>query len=293
MPTSGAAVPSPVPVTPDTSPDIGWEFEPQPRGRADTHSAMSPGGRRPAEAWERASDRRRYPHPSRMRFGLSAPSVYKGVRPPPTDENGATYMLPGQTRRQVDAIWDRIWASGVSNPLTAIEYFSTILLLRRLRDRQESSDSRAADGSTWLDLERYVADGDLDAVVSVMTRVQTQFGIGASPDVSTPATWRDLATLKEVLREVRNLDLTDRNHDILGDVFEYMLNRLSTAGHFGQFRTPGTVRFLVEAVDPRPGEPWSTQRQGPEASSSQLTNTGTDRPQIPIEATRSMPRWLG
>lgn len=156
-------------------------------------------------------------------------------------------MLPADVRHRVDSIWDRIWASGVSNPLTAIEYFSTVLLLERLAE--------SGRGNLRTEVSRYVDADDAAAVAKTMAAVQAGFGIGASPDVSAGSTWRDLVTLKSVITDVHALELGDRNHDILGDLFEYMLNHLSTAGHFGQFRTPRhLIRFLVEIVDPRPGE---------------------------------------
>lgn len=160
-------------------------------------------------------------------------------------------MLASETRRRVDAIWYRIWASGVSNPLTAIEYFSTVLLLRRLSDKQEDGPSE----NLWQELVDHIASSDPVAVARLMLRVQSEFGIGASPDVAAPSTWRDLKTLGDVLSEVSQLDLTDRNHDILGDLFEYVLGRLNSAGHFGQFRTPQhLIRFIVNVVDPKSGE---------------------------------------
>lgn len=158
-------------------------------------------------------------------------------------------MLPNDIRRRVDAIWDRVWASGVSNPLTAIEYLSTVLLLRRLTDQGGSN------AELWAEAVRYAKAGDANAVAILMLRVQSEFGIGASPDVACASTWRDTSVLNSVLLDVANLDLTDRNHDILGDVFEYMLNHLNTAGQFGQFRTPRhLIRFMVETLDPRQGE---------------------------------------
>ena len=164
-------------------------------------------------------------------------------------------MLPSEVRRRVDAMWDRIWASGVSNPLTAIEYVSTVLLLTRIDEQGETGGPAGGGGTTRQQLERHLDDGDVESVASLMLRVQRQFGIGASPDVALAATWHDLSTLRDVLRELRDLELTDRNHDMLGDLFEYVLSHLSTAGHFGQFRTPRhLIRFLVEAVDPQPGE---------------------------------------
>lgn len=160
-------------------------------------------------------------------------------------------MLPNDVRRQVDAIWDKIWASGVSNPLTAVEYFSTVLLLRRLAETPRGE----LEAGQWALLIEHIDAGNAEAVAKLMLAVQTSFGIGASPDVASPSTWRDLGTLREVLRDVRALELSDRNHDILGDLFEYLLNHLSTAGHFGQFRTPRhLIKFLVEAVAPRAGE---------------------------------------
>lgn len=166
-------------------------------------------------------------------------------------------MLPADVRRRVDAIWDKIWASGVSNPLTAIEYFSTVLLLQRISESATvvggfNNSVHPPRASEALDL---IAAGEVEAVARLMLHVQERFGIGASPDVASPSMWRDLSTLKEVLRSVWELELTDRNHDILGDLFEYMLNHLSTAGHFGQFRTPRhLIQFIVEAVGPKPGE---------------------------------------
>lgn len=163
-------------------------------------------------------------------------------------------MLPNQVRHRVDAIWDRIWASGISNPLTAIEYFSTVLLLRRLADGGEARGSEAH-ASTWQTLTEHIADGDAESVAALMQGVQKKFAIGASPEIASSATWKDLSTLHSVIKDVRELDITDRNYDILGDLFEYMLNHLSTAGHFGQFRTPRhIINFLVEVVDPKSEE---------------------------------------
>lgn len=162
-------------------------------------------------------------------------------------------MLRADVRRHVDAIWDRIWASGVSNPLTAIEYFSTVLLLRRLADAEAGRATE--DAALWKTLIGYIDAGDAQAVSRLMREVQTKFGIGASPEIASASTWRDLSTLREVLSGTLALELSDRHHDILGDVFEYMLNHLSTAGHFGQFRTPRhLIKFMVEAVAPREGE---------------------------------------
>ena len=162
-------------------------------------------------------------------------------------------MLPAEVRQVIDAIWDKIWSSGISNPLTAIEYLTVVLLLR-----QESalSDEHAPEAlPSWAEMREAAARGDGDSIAQGMTAIQRAYGIGASPEIAASSTWHDVATLREIMSRVERLTLGDRNHDILGDTFEYILNHLSTAGHFGQFRTPRhLIEFVVNLINPVPGE---------------------------------------
>ena len=46
------------------------------------------------------------------------------------------------------------------------------------------------------------------------------------------------------------------NDDLLGDIFEYLLSEIQTAGKNGQFRTPRhIIRFMIELLNPDKGEP--------------------------------------
>jgi len=55
------------------------------------------------------------------------------------------------------------------------------------------------------------------------------------------------------LDELYEYDIKDR--DMQGDVYEYMLSKLSTAGQNGQFRTPKHIRdMMVRLVDPTPND---------------------------------------
>ena len=162
-------------------------------------------------------------------------------------------MLPADVRQVVDTIWDKIWSSGISNPLTAIEYLTVILLLRQA----STVDNKHLSASlpSWEVTRRLAENGDAQSIAQGMISIQQAYGIGASPEISSPSTWHDIATLREIMSYVDRLILTDRNHDILGDIFEYILNHLSTAGHFGQFRTPRhLIQFIVEVLNPTVGE---------------------------------------
>jgi type I restriction enzyme M protein len=62
--------------------------------------------------------------------------------------------------------------------------------------------------------------------------------------------------LRQVINKVNGIDfnnLADRKH--FGDVYEQLLNDLQSAGNAGEYYTPrGVTSFMVERIDPRPGE---------------------------------------
>ena len=65
-------------------------------------------------------------------------------------------------------------------------------------------------------------------------------------------------TLREAIKTIDELfrDVGGRsaNADLMGDVFEHMLERIKTSGQNGQFRTPRhIIRFMIELLDPQLG----------------------------------------
>ncbi len=62
--------------------------------------------------------------------------------------------------------------------------------------------------------------------------------------------------LRQVVNKIGEVDfnnLADRQH--FGDIYEQLLNDLQSAGNAGEFYTPRAVTaFMVEAIDPKPGE---------------------------------------
>src|SRR4051794_4716990 len=46
-------------------------------------------------------------------------------------------------RSQVDALWDKLWSGGLSNPLDAIEQLSFLLFLKQLDEREEDAERQA------------------------------------------------------------------------------------------------------------------------------------------------------
>jgi type I restriction enzyme M protein len=59
--------------------------------------------------------------------------------------------------------------------------------------------------------------------------------------------------LTTAIAKIDELPLADR--DTKGDLYEYLLSKLTTAGINGQFRSPRhIIRAMVEMVDPKPDE---------------------------------------
>ena len=61
-----------------------------------------------------------------------------------------------------------------------------------------------------------------------------------------------LSKVVDSLDEIYKIMNTVQTQDVRGDVYEYLLNKIATAGRNGQFRTPRhIIRMMVEMVDPK------------------------------------------
>ena len=67
--------------------------------------------------------------------------------------------------------------------------------------------------------------------------------------------------MRQVINKINDIDfnnLTERQH--FGDIYEQILNDLQNAGNAGEYYTPRAVTsFMVQQIDPKPGETCSTR----------------------------------
>ena len=74
--------------------------------------------------------------------------------------------------------------------------------------------------------------------------------------------------MRQVVNAINDIDfnnLTERQH--FGDIYEQILNDLQSAGNAGEYYTPRAVTsFMVDRIDPKPGESYSTPRAEPAVS---------------------------
>jgi len=182
-------------------------------------------------------------------------------------------MLTQSLRSQIDKIWTTFWSGGIANPLTVIEQITYLLFIRRLDELQTLKERKATllgtpvedpiyqpeeqqlrwsvfkdlDAESMFELFRKV-DGVFDFMKNkgaAKDSVFNKYMKGATFMIPTP---RLLQLVVDLLSAV---DMNDR--DTKGDVYEYLLSKIASAGTNGQFRTPRhIIRMMVELTNPGP-----------------------------------------
>lgn len=180
-------------------------------------------------------------------------------------------MITNQLKDDINRLWTEFWTGGITNPLTVIEQIS-FLMFARLLDIDETRHEKLA-GRTgksphknfgpdqqnlrWKYWSEYGGDEMLrhvrDQVFPHLRDLggkNTTFG-----EYMKDATCLipKASLLVSAVTQINLLPLG--NSDIKGDLYEYMLSKLSTAGINGQFRTPRhVIKLMVEMLDPKPTE---------------------------------------
>lgn len=182
-------------------------------------------------------------------------------------------MITGELKNKVDRLWTTFWNNGISNPLAVIEQISYLLFLKRLDDEELRREKKARRlRRTPTDLRFGPDQQDLRwSNIAQMTDPEAMLAVvrdrgfpyikalgGADGETSYARHMKDAvfmigspALLEAVVDQIGALPLDDR--DTQGDLYEYMLSKLTTAGTNGQFRTPRhIIQMMVRMVDPKP-----------------------------------------
>ena len=175
-----------------------------------------------------------------------------------------------ETKSIIDRIWTNFWEGGVTNPLTVIEQITYLLFIKGLDDidiAHEKSDhmlgiktKRIFDEKhqecRWSIFKNYPAEKmyrivgeDVFPFIKSLSNNKNSGYAKYMDDaifiIPTPI------MLQRVVTAIDKLKMKDR--DTKGDVYEYLLSKLSTAGTNGQFRTPRhIIKMMVELMKPTP-----------------------------------------
>lgn len=187
-------------------------------------------------------------------------------------------MITGSIKSQIDNIWNAFWSGGISNPMEVIEQLTYLLFIKRLDDIQTLKEKKAARTSKPVESPIFTPEqrqlrwsvfkelGDPAAIHALVADqvfpfIRTLGGNEASGEKSTYAqhmkdarfTIPTPALLTKVVDMVADIPMDDR--DTKGDLYEYMLGKIASAGQNGQFRTPRhIIQLMVDMMAPQPGD---------------------------------------
>ena len=179
-------------------------------------------------------------------------------------------MITGELRNKVDKIWETFWTGGITNPLEVIEQFTYLLFIKGLDDVETIKENEAVllmidyegifpkdkQHLRWSKFKNEEA-GEMYRIVSeeVFPFIKNLHGNKDSAyakymgdaifKIPTPL------MLSKIVDGISNLNM--ENQDTKGDLYEYLLSKIATAGTNGQFRTPRhIIDMMVKLMKPKP-----------------------------------------
>lgn len=181
-------------------------------------------------------------------------------------------MLTGELKNKVDRIWEIFWTGGITNPLSVIEQFTYLLFIKGLDDKQRAKEkdanflsiditdeltfSKDNEALRWKNFKQLSAENMYDVMSQrVFPFIKNMHG----DKESTFSKYMDDAIfmmptpqmLEKIVTNIDKLLFDDR--DAQGDLYEYLLSKIATAGTNGQFRTPRhIIRMMVDMTQPKP-----------------------------------------
>lgn len=195
-------------------------------------------------------------------------------------------MITGELKNKIDSLWEIFWTGGLVNPLDVIEQMTYLMFIHDLDDADNTKAKESAmlglpyqsifakevqigertiDGSQlkWSVFHDFPA-GKMYATVQewVFPFIKSLHGDKNSAysrymddaifKVPTPLMLDKIVNAMDAIYEqMAHLQQADTR----GDVYEYLLSKLSTAGVNGQFRTPRhIIRMMVDMMAPRADE---------------------------------------
>ncbi len=194
-------------------------------------------------------------------------------------------MITGELKNKIDRLWETFWTGGITNPLDVVEQMTYLMFIHDL----DAADNLRAKESAMLGLPcqsifagevkiggRTVSGSQLkwsvfrDFPAGQMYAVMQEWvfpfikGLHGDRDsayakymddaifkIPTPLMLDKIVTAMDEIYTQAQL----QGADVRGDIYEYLLSKIATAGVNGQFRTPRhIIRMMVELMDPGPDD---------------------------------------
>ena len=197
-------------------------------------------------------------------------------------------MITGELKNRIDSLWDDFAAGGIVNPLTVIEQITYLMFIHDLDEADNKGsmeammlgishesifkdevevEGRTVDGKQlkWSVFQDFPAEKMFDVVKNEVfpfiinlhsdrESAYSKYMSDAIFMIPTPLLLSKVVEkLSDLFRMMKETKLD--KEDVRGDVYEYLLSKLNTAGRNGQFRTPRhIIKMMVELMQPKSDE---------------------------------------
>src|SRR5699024_11083143 len=163
-------------------------------------------------------------------------------------------MITGELRSKVDKIWEIFWTGGLTNPLEVIEQFTYLLFIKGLDDVEIQKESeemvlgitvertfdQAHQHIRW---SKFMNEGNAERMYEIVQNEVFPFikNLHGNKESAYAKYMGDAIfkiptplMLSKIVDGINSLVL-QKEKDTKGDLYEYLLSKVATAGTNGQF----------------------------------------------------------
>jgi len=193
-------------------------------------------------------------------------------------------MITGELKNKIDGLWDVFAAGGLTNPLDVIEQITYLMFVRDLDDADNVKSKESImlgipfksifDGEYQVGANRIngeklkwssfrdISAADMYEIVQLgvfpfikglhddKNSAYSKYMDDAIFKIPTPQL---LSKIVDSLDGIYDLIKKSLSKDTKGDVYEYLLSKIASAGRNGQFRTPRhIIKMIVKLMAPKP-----------------------------------------
>jgi len=182
-------------------------------------------------------------------------------------------QLREEFKQKIDILNNYLFAQGLSDPMTRIQQLSFLFFLKMLEEqdiamekeekltgrRHKSIFAGQKDKFRWSrlrektgpNLYKFVRDEVFEFVTELHNGHDNVRQVFEGAKLLIP----DEATLKRTIEIINGINFSSLDTDVKGDLYEYLLQQINSAGKLGAFLTPRhIIRAMVEMVNPKIGE---------------------------------------
>ena len=183
------------------------------------------------------------------------------------------FQLKEKYKQKIHRLNDYLWGAGLKDPVSRIQQISLLFFLKMLEERDIAVEKETQltkreyksifrgknekyRWSNWVhkigkELFNFVRDKVFPFMEKISNGRENIRRMFYGAKFLIP----DEVTLKRALDIIDEIDFSQLDADVKGDLYEDLLNQIEAAGELGQFLTPRhIIRYMVRMVNPKIGE---------------------------------------